>query len=227
MLICMAKTDPRARLVSDMLATHGLSVRWLAQQIGASHVAMGTWLNGDKSPRNKDVWDLMVQSIRDHVAGSLIIAESKTIYRRGMRKIPLSGSISAGKMASAEADLEEIEIVDTGTDAQQWARPIRGFSMSSGDEMGLEPNDIVVFEDRPYEPYHVVHAFDKGEDVVKVIRGQGANTELVPINPDYEILPGKDAHVKGVAVQRIRSGPDGIQNITIYPHGMRYRIPKV
>jgi SOS-response transcriptional repressor LexA len=80
----------------------------------------------------------------------------------------------------------------------------------------------VIFEDRPWEPNQVVHAFSGGEDTVKVVRRKGATVELAPINEGFPILPGAGVNIKGVAVARIRIGAQGEKTTTEYPFGIRH-----
>jgi len=215
----MASDDPRIHLINAQLTRLGLSARWLADKIGVSNVALSKWLNGDSVPRNKDSWTQMLSVLKDYEKD---ISNNKTValQRVGLRKVIVYPSITAGMMGSVEADSFTLDLKDWGTDRERWGRTISGHSM----EPELIPEDIVIFEDRPYEPYHVVHAFDNGEDTIKVVRGHGDSVELVPINPDYSVLPARNVNIKGVAVARIRKGPEGIVTTTEYPHGMRFRV---
>jgi hypothetical protein len=214
----MAKPiDPRAQLVNGMLQRLGLSARWLATRIEKNHVSVSNWLSGEASPRNSSVWADMLETLKAHETQARSKGDIK-VRRAGIRIIPVYSGLSAGTMNSHYADVEHLEVMDWGNDRERWGRVIEGYSMFPV----LEPGDIVIFEARPWEPNHVVHAFDDGSDTVKVAKKRGGIVELVPINADYPTLPGAQANVKGVAVARIRKGPHGEETTTTYPHGMRY-----
>jgi hypothetical protein len=225
-MILMANADPRAALITSMIKRNGLSVNWLAKRIGVNHVSVGAWLDCSAKPRDEGVWNSMIAAIGDYERSTRTEPDGIQLERVGLRKIIVYPGLSAGVMTSVESDTSSLTVKDWGTDRERWGRVIDGYSMSTGDERGLEPGDIAIFEARPWEPYHVVHAYDNGEDTVKVARGFGASVELVPINPDYPILSGKTANIKGVLVGRIRKGPNDEVTTTEYPHGMRYRILK-
>jgi len=220
MLLFMAGTDPRAKLVDDALNRNRLSYRWLASRLDVSHVSIANWLKGEFKPRSSDFWRNALDAIAEYQRANLTDASDVTIKRTGVRRVIVYPGLSAGSLTSSMSDTYTIEVKETGAGREQWGRVIDGYSMSPV----LEPGDIVIFEARPWEPWHIVHAFDNGEDTVKVARGTGSKVELLPINPDYEAIPGKNINIKGVAIMRIRKGPNDEVTTTEYPHGMRYRI---
>ena len=218
-MFVVAFDDPRIRLINSQLSRLGLSARWVAERIDVSNVSVSKWLAGQAKPRDANVFNDILGLIRDYerTIGRTQLVE---IERVGLREILVYPGITAGVMNSVEADPVKITVKDWGTTRERWGRTIDGFSMSPE----LEPGDLVIFEDRPWEPYHIVHAFDNGEDTVKVVRGHGDKVELVPINPDYPTLSGVGVNIKGVAVMRIRRGPREEVFTAEYPHGMRYRV---
>jgi len=110
--------------------------------------------------------------------------------------------------------------MDWGSTNERWARIIEGESMSPL----LQPGDIVVFEDRKWDQGHVVHAFDGGEDLVKVARGFGEDVRLIPVNPEYPVISGKTMNIKGVAVERIRKLANDVTETQTFRHGMRHSV---
>ena len=217
-MLCMAQTDPRAKLVESALTRLGLSNRWIASRLDVSHVTIGKWLSGEARPRDMSVWQRMLDVLRQYESEGMS-SGTLELKRAGIRTIPVYPGISAGGLNSVFADVEMLEVKDWGNGRDRWARIVDGYSMSPL----LEPGDIVIFEEREPEPWHVVHAFDDGEDCVKVLRRSGTTVELVPVNPDYSVIDGRRMNVKGVAVGRIRKGPHDETYTADYPHGMRYR----
>lgn len=217
-MLCMASVDPRARLVESLLAKHQLSNRWLAERIGRSHPSVNDWLSGDRAPKNRQVFEEMLQAIRSF-EDSISPDREKQVRKMGIRLIPLYNGISAGMLSSIQSDVDYIEVMDWGNGFDRWARTVMGFSMSPL----LEPGDIVVFESRPAEPGHVVHAFDAGEDTIKVLRGRGASARLVPVNPEYEEISGAGMNIKGVAMEVHRKLSGDATQILKYDSGLRWR----
>jgi SOS-response transcriptional repressor LexA len=217
MIAVMASADPRAKLVNSALQRNGLSFRWLASRLDVSHVSVSSWLNGEARPRDVGVWNSMLQLLRDYES-STKTTETIDVKRAGIRQIPVYPGLSAGGLFDVHSDVDMLELKDWGNGRERWGRVIDGYSM----EPVLEPGDIVVFEDRPWEPNHIVHAFDDAQDTVKIAKGSGENVQLVPANPEYPTLDGRKMNIKGVGVVRIRKGKNDEVTTTEYPHGMRY-----
>ena len=217
MMNAILMADPRARLIQSKLDQHGLSYRWLAERMEINHVSVTEWVRGDVRPRDRTVFDRMLSVIASHEATT---ETNVHIRRAGIRRIPVMGGLSAGSLSSVQTDVDFLEVKDWGTGLERWGRVVEGYSM----EPLLMPGDLVVFEQRPYSPYDIVHAFGPdGSDTVKVVRGHGAKVELVPINPDYQVIPGIGMEIRGVAIMRIRKGPDDSTHTSEFPHGMRCR----
>ena len=218
MILAVAlKPDPRATIIQSMLDRNRLSFRWLADRISSNHMSVARWVKGEVKPHNDKVYQSMINVLAEYEK-DIANAGEVPVRKVGMRTIPLYTSISAGSPMTFTGDIEPLDVPDLKTGNEQWARVVNGMSMFPL----LEPGDIVVFEDRPAEPNHVVHAFDAGEDTIKVFRKSGSKVELVPVNPDFETIDARKFNVKGVAVMRIRKGPHGEKTTTEYPHGMRY-----
>jgi hypothetical protein len=204
----------RADVIEALLMQRRRSIRWLAKSIGANHESVRQWLKGDASPRDADAWDRMLSAL-----GVSSATPDVRVLRTGLRVIPVYPGLSAGQGSSDYTDVDWIEIKDWGGHFERWGRIITGCSM----EPELMPGDVVVFENRLAEPGHVVHAFDAGQDCVKVLRGQGETALLVPINPEFHAIDARGWTVKGVAVMRIRKGEHGRVTTDEFPHGMRHR----
>lgn len=216
-MICMAQADPRAKVVESALTRHGLSLRWMAEKIGTSHQNVGAWLSGESRPRNPQVFTQMLEAISEYEQSMRRQPGDITVRRVGIRQIPIYSGISAGMPGSVTSDVELVDVMDWGNGYERWGRIVMGFSMSPE----LEPGDTVIIEARPWQPGHVVQAFDDGEDCIKVARGHGSSARLVPANPEYPVIDGRRMNVKGVVVERWEHMGSGVIRKTLYPHGMR------
>jgi SOS-response transcriptional repressor LexA len=216
-MIVVASTDPVAKLVDDSLHRLGLSYRWIGERIGRNHVVVSSWLRGESRPRDPKVYSRMLEEIKAYEKSQLAIGKPVRIRAAGVIYVPMFSGISAGLPSSSFSDVEEIAIVDNGSGLEKWARVVDGMSMYPL----LEPGDIAIFEAREPESYNVVHAFDAGEDTVKVMV-RGNKPELRPVNSEYPVLDGRKYSIKGVLIQRIRKGANGETHTSNYPHGMRH-----
>jgi len=207
--------DPRAKLILSALQRHGLSMRWLAAKLNLQPRQVTRWLNGEQAPRNRAVYNDMIEAVKSYESSTDVSSEV-SLKRVGIRTIPLYTGISAGHPSALSGDVEMLEVKDWKNDRERWARTVSGNSMSPL----LESGDIVIIEDRPYESGHVVHAYDDGEDTIKVARGFGSNAKLIPINIEYPILEAIGWNIKGVVVGVIRNLPRGAQMTLDYPHGL-------
>jgi len=221
MISYVQRLDPRAELIQSLLDRYNLSYRWLAERIKKNNVSVGEWLQGIARPRKPEVWGEMLVVLRDYERDSRKDPNVK-VRRSGLRSVPVYPGLSAGTMMSNVADVEWLDLKDWGTDRERWGRRVEGYSMYPL----VEPGDVLIFEDRPFEPGHVVQAFDNGGDCVKVVKGYGSKAVLAPVNPEFPEIPSKDANIKGVVVMRIVKGPNDEVTTTEYPHGMRYRFPE-
>lgn len=144
----------------------------------------------------------------------------KPVTRSSTRFIPVYGAISAGNPACNEGDIVEwYEMRDWGSEFKRWGRIVSGYSM----EPALIENDLAIFEDRQYEPGHVVHAFHAGDDTVKQYRKIDGVPMLCPLNPEYEPYSAASWHVKGVCIGYVLKEPDHSVTERMYPSGMRPR----
>jgi hypothetical protein len=218
-MICMAiQADPRIPLIQGLITRNSLSYRWLARAMNRDNVSVTNWLELKSRPRNGAVFNQMLDILQTYEQNAKSGSTKINISRLGLRQIPVYPGLSAGTMNSTFSDVATLEIKDWGTDRERWARVVDGYSMLPL----LEPGDIVVFENRPWAPGHIVHAYDDGNDTVKVAVKSGSTFKLRPINPEYDDIPGANMNIRGVAVMRIRKEPHDVTDTKEFPHGMRY-----
>lgn len=219
MVMAAKKIDPRVDVLNRLLKNADKDASWLARQLGLSDVRkVYGWVNGEYGPRDKSLWDRMIEIAQGASARTHELLAPLPIFRRGTKFIPLYHGLAAGLPGSSEGDVEYLEVMDWGNQFERWGRIIEGFSM----EPTINPGEIVVFEDRRPEHSHIVHAFKSGEDVCKVYWRDSTGAWLKSINPAYEDIPIEGWTIKGVAVQRIIKEDDGLLTKD-YNHGMRHR----
>lgn len=148
------------------------------------------------------------------------VSEQRAVYRAGVRLVPIYGAITAGSPSSTDSQVVKwYEMKDWGGEFERWGRIIDGFSM----EPELQDGDWAIFENRLAEPSHVVHAYDAGQDTVKVWRRVNGKSWLWPANPDYEPIDATGWNVKGVCIGYVRWDSDGSETLKTYRSGMRWK----
>lgn len=202
----------------------------LAERIGVSQARLSNWERGLHAPTLDQIRKIADALAVDSEwlrtgAGSPtqpeLSLDAVGIDRANVRFVPVHGAITAGVPADHLSQVVEyIEMKDWGGHFERWGRIIEGDSM----EPDLLPGDIVVLEDRRWEPGHVVHAFDKGEDTIKVAAQDKSGVWLLPINPDYAPIDAQSWHVKGVCVAYVRREPGGAVLTREFPNGMKPRL---
>jgi SOS-response transcriptional repressor LexA len=221
MILCMS--DPVMAAVERMrkaLTRYGVTPSKAATLAQMDRSKVYDWWNGNSRPQQISEVERVISAVTTYAADPSS-KKAVRISRGGVRMIPVLPGLNAGVPTQSHADLDEIEVLDWGTDRERWGRVIDGDSMYPL----LVEGDLVVFEDRPAEPNHVVHAVQDDEnDTVKVYRRSGGTASLVPTNDSYEPTPMNGTWiVKGVAVQVIRKLPRDEKMTMDYPHGMRFR----
>lgn len=139
----------------------------------------------------------------------------------GLRKIDLFHALSAGTQSKSYANKSTIDVMDWGNDAYRYGRYIDDDSMYPE----LLPGDLAVFEVRPAEPDHVVHAVqDSFQDTVKVFRSHNSIENFEPINKRFPTVQ-KDSTwtIRGVLMEVRRNVGEGEEIIRLFKHGMRRR----
>lgn len=201
----------------------------LAERIGVSQARLSNWERGHHAPsltqirQIADALSLDSEWLRTGIGyqSPEPSAELVGVDRSNVRFVPVHGAITAGLPADSPSQIVDcIEMRDWGGHFERWGRIIEGDSM----EPELLPGDIVVLEDRRWEPGHVVHAFDKGEDTIKVAAQDKSGVWLLPINPDYAPIDAESWHVKGVCVAYVRREPGGAVLTREFPGGMKPKL---
>ena len=199
----------------------------LAKDVDESDARVGGWVRGKHDPTADMLPKLarVLQVTESWLAGEpgpmkppRVAEPERPVYRTGTRYIPIYGPITAGSPAQNAGDvIEWYEMREWGGDFERWGRIVDGFSM----EPHLEPGDFAIFENRRWDPGHVVHAYDAGEDTVKQVRRVDGKLWLCPTNPEYERIDGSNWNIKGVCIGYVRREPDGSVTLREYPQGMR------
>jgi transcriptional regulator with XRE-family HTH domain len=226
----MARGDIGLRVRQAREAFPGrMSIIDLAERLGISHGRLSNWERGEHDPP-PELIERIAQILRVNIEWLLgdpvpmhdpTAGITKPVHRAGSRIVPIFGAISAGKPAHMISDaVEYYEMVEWGGDFERWGRIVDGWSM----EPHLTAGDWAIFENRRWEPGHIVHAYRDGEDTVKQVRFFNGVLTLCPTNEGYDQVDGRDWHIKGVCIGLVRMEPDGAQTLRQYPHGMR---PKV
>lgn len=217
MILAMPVEDPRAKLVTDLLTRHQLSMRWLATRINESHVNVSRWLTS-APPKDRSKYSAMLEAIKGYESDQLGTVAPKIVARR-MIVLPVLPDLPASPMNTSYADVESMAVPDLGTGEDVYLRRISGHSMSPL----LEAGDVVMFAVRSPQPKQVVHAYDAGTETVKIFNPKrSSGGTLDPVNPDYDPIPMGGMNVKGVAVMIIRSIPGGKATFE-YPDGIFHR----
>ena len=115
-------------------------------------------------------------------------------------QVPIVGNVAAGSPILAQECIEDYLTFDTGgRDGEYFALRVRGESMINA---GILPDDLVV-----------VHAANNGEIVVallgdeatvKRLKRQGREVWLLPENPAYQPIDGREARILGKVAAVIR-----------------------
>lgn len=120
------------------------------------------------------------------------------------RYVPVLGEIAAGAPIVAEERIEELlplprELVGSG---HVFALKVRGDSMI---DAGVLDGDWVVVRSQPVaDNGDMVAALLDGEATVKTFQRHGSSVSLVPANPAYAPLDGRDATILGKVVSLLR-----------------------
>lgn len=139
----------------------------------------------------------------------------------GYEEVPVYGALSAGAMEYTDSDVVTTVKIPRRKNKQHkiWGRFVRGRSM----EDEFQDGDIVIFESRPHEDGHAVHAFAEGDDAFKVYRKTAEGERLAPTNPDFDTLPAREYNIAGIAMYRVRTEKDYV-DIRMYTGGYRARV---
>lgn len=118
-------------------------------------------------------------------------------------RVPIVGNVAAGSPILAQECIEDYLTFDTGGHNDEYfALRVRGESMLG---VGILPNDLVVVHRQPVANNgEIVVALLGDEATVKTLRKQNGEIWLLPANPDYQPIDGKEAEVLGKVVAVVR-----------------------
>ena len=118
-------------------------------------------------------------------------------------QVPVVGNVAAGSPILAEECIEDYLTFDTaGRPGEYFALRVRGESMINA---GILPDDLVVVHQQPAANNgEIVVALLGDEATVKRLKRQGREVWLLPENPAYQPIDGREARILGKVAAVIR-----------------------
>ena len=118
-------------------------------------------------------------------------------------QIPVVGSVAAGSPILAEECIEDYLTFDTqGLSGEHFALKVRGESMLG---VGIYPDDLVVIHRQSQARNgEIVVALFEDEATVKTLRRKDGHVWLMPENPAYDPIDGREAQILGKVKAVIR-----------------------
>ena len=118
-------------------------------------------------------------------------------------RVPIVGNVAAGSPILAQECIEDYLTFDTGgRDGEYFALRVRGESMINA---GILPDDLVVVHQQPAANNgEIVVALLGDEATVKRLKRQGREVWLLPENPAYQPIDGREARILGKVAAVIR-----------------------
>ena len=118
-------------------------------------------------------------------------------------QIPIVGTVAAGTPILAEECIEDYLTFDTGGhDDEYFALRVRGESMLG---VGILPDDLVVVHRQNLaQNGQIVVALLGDEATVKTLKRKGSEVWLMPANPDYQPIDGRECTILGRVVAVVR-----------------------
>ena len=119
------------------------------------------------------------------------------------RRVPIVGSVAAGSPILAQECIEDYLTFDTGGhDDEYFALRVRGESMLG---VGILPDDLVVVHRQSIaQNGQIVVALLGDEATVKTLKRKGRELWLLPANPDYQPIDGRECTILGRVVAVVR-----------------------
>ncbi len=119
------------------------------------------------------------------------------------RQVPIVGSVAAGSPILAQECIEDYLTFDTGGhDEEYFALRVRGESMLG---VGILPDDLVVVHRQPTaQNGQIVVALLGDEATVKTLSRRNGEVWLLPANPDYQPIDGRESTILGRVVAVVR-----------------------
>ena len=118
-------------------------------------------------------------------------------------RIPIVGNVAAGSPILAQECIEDYLTFDTGGhDDEYFALRVRGESMLG---VGILPDDLVVVHRQNLaQNGQIVVALLGDEATVKTLKRKGSEVWLMPANPDYQPIDGRESTILGRVVAVVR-----------------------
>ena len=119
-------------------------------------------------------------------------------------KVPIVGNVAAGTPILAQECIEDYLTFDTnGRDGEYFALRVRGESMLYA---GILPDDLVVVHQQ-HDAYNgeIVVALIGEEATVKRLNRKNGEVWLMPENPDYQPIDGREATILGKVSAVVRT----------------------
>lgn len=119
-------------------------------------------------------------------------------------QVPIVGNVAAGSPILAQECIEDYLTFDTGgRDGEYFALRVRGESMINA---GILPDDlvVVVHQQPAANNGEIVVALLGDEATVKRLKRQGREVWLLPENPAYQPIDGREARILGKVAAVIR-----------------------
>lgn len=119
-------------------------------------------------------------------------------------KVPIVGNVAAGTPILAQECIEDYLTFDTnGRDGEYFALRVRGESMLYA---GILPDDlVVVHQQRDAYNGEIVVALIGDEATVKRLNRKNGEVWLMPENPDYQPIDGREAMILGKVSAVVRT----------------------
>lgn len=119
------------------------------------------------------------------------------------RRVPIVGNVAAGSPILAQECVEDYLTFDTGSRSGEFfALRVRGESMLG---VGILPDDLVVVRrQQTANNGEIVVALIGDEATVKTFKKQNGEIWLLPANPDYQPIDGRECEVLGKVVAVVR-----------------------
>lgn len=137
------------------------------------------------------------------VSAAPAVQSAPAVEEAPANKIPVVGNVAAGSPILAQECVEDYLTFDTGgRSGEHFALRVRGESMLG---VGILPDDLVVVKRQPTANNgEIVVALIGEEATVKTLSRKGSEVWLLPANPDYSPIDGREATILGKVVAVVR-----------------------
>ncbi|MBQ3055733.1 MAG: transcriptional repressor LexA [Oscillospiraceae bacterium] len=120
-----------------------------------------------------------------------------------MKNVPILGRVAAGVPILATEDVEGYVPFDAGKSQKElFALRVKGDSMINA---GILPNDVIIVEQQETATNgEIVVALIEDEATVKRLNRSGSSVLLMPENPAYSPIDGRNAKILGRVLASVR-----------------------